>query len=979
MLVVDGLDDDQGTRPGSGLPSIASLLPRRPPESVRVIVTSRGHLELPDDVPEDHPLRLCIRHELEPSEFAAGLARRARQELLDQLHGDHLQADIIGFLTAADGGLTAQDLASLTGQPKYLIESRLGRTWSADDRYNALEEADRVYLFAHETLRDTARSELGAGVSQYRSRIDNWAGDYQARGWPSGSPRFLLRPYGRLLAAEGSAGQLFGLAADRARQDRMLVDTGGDAAALTEIRAAQGLLLAEPELDLARSFVLAFFRDRLTERNTYMPPVLPAVMAQLGYARRAEELARGLVYSASQVQALGELAVVTMATDPPSAQQLLYEAERIALSSESWSRARALRDLSVYMARAGEYDRAEQVARMPRIEEYQAEALAGVALAVAAVDPDWGLRLAAEAAHLASGISDPLWSAPVERLLASVAARTGNASRAEQLALGIDRSWVQAEALRDVSAILAGLGQYDRAEQLAARITDASSRAGALAALIRAVAASDPGRARMLADEAEQAASGPRDYISRADLAAALAAVDPDRARRLAEEAEQLARSAVDPGPRFPLAELAAIFVTADPDRARRLAEEAEQLARNEVHAWPDTQLKELAEALAGTAQCEMAEKVINVITAPEPRAEATKTLAVALARAGERQLAEQLLETIGSNHPSGWTAEKLAVALAKAGEHDDAEQLISTNSGSRARAAGMRRLSGVLARDGQYERAERLARAITRSWHRITAITVLAEELTRAGQYDHAEQVARTLSDPVRLARVLGVLSAALAATAPDRARSLAEEAEQLINTIPAPVTQIASLGNLSMVLAKSDPARAIGISDKAEHLLQAISDLQTRDPLLQDLSRFAAGSGNYSYAEELARTITEPRLLAATLSYLAATLAGSDTARAHSLLADADQIASAIADPSRRTMAILDIAKVMAEHDPADLTQPIRLQACRILVQAVTLGSTWRETLALLAALQPSALPAVGRIIIKQGNGADRNDVSR
>ena len=117
---------------------------------------------------------------------------------------------------------------------------------SADDRYNALEEADRVDLFAHETLRDTARSELGAGVSQYRSRIDNWAGDYQARGWPSSSPRFLLRPYGRLLAAEASADQLFGRAADRARQDRMLVDTGGDAAALTEIRAAQGLLTGRP-------------------------------------------------------------------------------------------------------------------------------------------------------------------------------------------------------------------------------------------------------------------------------------------------------------------------------------------------------------------------------------------------------------------------------------------------------------------------------------------------------------------------------------------------------------------------------------------------------------------------------------------------------------------------------------------------------------------------------------------------------------
>ncbi len=966
VLVVDGLDEDQSTRPGSGLPSIASLLPMRPPESVRVIVTTRGHPELPDDVPEDHPLRHCIRRELEPSQFAAGLARRARQELLDQLHGDQLQIDIIGYLTAADGGLTTRDLASLTSQPQYLIGSQLGRTWRADDRYDALEEADRAYLFAHETLREVARSELGAEVTRYRTRIDSWADDYQARGWPSDSPRYLLRPYGRLLTAEGSADQLFRLATDCARQDRMLVDTGGDAAALAEVYTAQELLLAESEPDLARLFVLAFSRDRLTERNTRLPPVLPAVLAQLGYVSRAEELARSLVYSESRVQALGELAVVMMDADRTRALGLLKEAERIARGRADWSQARALRGLCGYMARAGEYDRAEQLARLPATDQYQAEALAEVALAVAAADPDRARLLADEVAHLASGVSDPLWTAPVERLLASVAARAGDADRGEQLALGIGRSWVQAAALRDVSAILAGSGQYDRAEQLAARITDATSRTGALAALVRAVAKSDPDRARTLANEAEQAASDPRDYTSRAEIAAAIAAVDPDRARRLADEAERLARSAVDPGPRFPLAELAAILVTADPDRARRLADKAEQLARDEAHGWPHTHLKELAEVLAGAGQYEMTEQVINVITAAGPRAEATNALAVALAGAGEQQRAEQLLETVSSNGPTGWTAEKYAVALAKAGELDHAEQLITTISDSRQRAAGMRRISGVLARDGQYDRAERLARKITRPWHRRTAMTVLAEQLTRAGQYDHAEHVARTLNDPATLAHMLGELSAALADSAPGRARSLAEEAEQLIRTIPASGPQAAALGHLGAALAMSDPARARRIADEAEHLLRVITSLEPRESALRALSRAAARCGNYGHAEELARSITDRARLAVALSDLAATLPESHAKQARSLLADAEQIASTITDSGSQATAILDIAKAVAEHDHAYLSQPIRVQACRILAQAVTLGSAWREILEVLAILQPAVLPAVARAVI-------------
>ena len=52
VVVVDGLDEDEaGASPPRGRPSIASLLPRRPPPGARFIITSRPDPGLPDDVP----------------------------------------------------------------------------------------------------------------------------------------------------------------------------------------------------------------------------------------------------------------------------------------------------------------------------------------------------------------------------------------------------------------------------------------------------------------------------------------------------------------------------------------------------------------------------------------------------------------------------------------------------------------------------------------------------------------------------------------------------------------------------------------------------------------------------------------------------------------------------------------------------------------------------------------------------------------
>ena len=246
--MVDGLDEDEaGASPPRGRPSIASLLPRRPPPGVRFIVTSRPDPGLPDDVPSGHPLRTCIPRRLPVSWVAEDLALRAKQELRDLLTGDQTGIDVVGYIAGSGGGLTRSDLSALTGAPPRKLDPVLrgvfGRSLqtraSADSRDAGSDPATRVYLFAHETLRVTAEEQLGGELARYRQGIHDWIGSYAERGWPDSTPGYAVRGYPGLLTATSDAARLSALARDPCRHAFLLRATGSDYAALTEIRTAQ--------------------------------------------------------------------------------------------------------------------------------------------------------------------------------------------------------------------------------------------------------------------------------------------------------------------------------------------------------------------------------------------------------------------------------------------------------------------------------------------------------------------------------------------------------------------------------------------------------------------------------------------------------------------------------------------------------------------------------------------------------------------
>ena len=89
---------------------MASLLPTLVGAHAHVLVASRPYPELPDDVPDGHPLRATSPVELDPFEGAEELADLARQEIDDLTRGDDLElaVDVLGLLTAAAGPLSVR-------------------------------------------------------------------------------------------------------------------------------------------------------------------------------------------------------------------------------------------------------------------------------------------------------------------------------------------------------------------------------------------------------------------------------------------------------------------------------------------------------------------------------------------------------------------------------------------------------------------------------------------------------------------------------------------------------------------------------------------------------------------------------------------------------------------------------------------------------------------------------------------------------
>ncbi|MFI2733272.1 hypothetical protein [Streptomyces sp. NPDC018711] len=357
VLLVDGLDEDRGVTTGPDAHSIAALLPYDLP----VIVAGRLNPPLPADVPGDHPLRdPSIVRILTPSPKARAIRVEAERELKHFLTGGGLPYDLLALVTASGGGLTADDLAELTGDVPYRVRDVLrtgpGRTFAV---------RGEAYLLAHEELASGAREMLGRReLDRWRAVLHSWAEEWRGRGWPDGTPDYLLHGYVAMLREAGDVERMLACALDERRHERLLTETGGIGGALAEVRAAGEAVLEGGERDglVATMLRLGFRRSELTRRNGDVPVELAASWAAAGQVDRAVAMVRGEHRTAT----VGGLCVVAERLlgcgRREEAEALVAEAEGFVLSEASrWERDRMTGFLVPLLLATGALTRAEHL------------------------------------------------------------------------------------------------------------------------------------------------------------------------------------------------------------------------------------------------------------------------------------------------------------------------------------------------------------------------------------------------------------------------------------------------------------------------------------------------------------------------------------------------------------------------------------------------------------------------------------------
>lgn len=788
VLLVDGLDEDRGVTTGPDAHSIAALLPYDLP----VIASGRLNPPLPGDVPDTHPLRdPSIVRLLAPSPEARAIRVEAERELKYLLEDGGLPHDLLGLLVAAGGGLTADDLAELTGEVPYRIRDVLrtgpGRTFAV--------RAGR-YLVAHEELQVRAQEMLGARESaRHRTALHAWADRWRACDWPEETPAYLLDGYFPLLRATGDLTRMVECALDGPRQDRLLAATGGDLAALTEIGTTEAALVDAGVPDFLDFLRLVIVREELTGRSDRIPPTLPWAWAELGRYERAEGLARSIISDDWRAQALVDVArrlhragrredavtLLSAASDAALLCGYLSERERTLetvsrgwahvglhdravetarLLEHPWRRAELLREVSRAWAEAGEDDRALALCRAEEDATARAVLLAAMAEDHAGRgDVEQALRLAEEArpegeilplARIASvlrrdgdgraaGILDRVdalvGASPVLVGVVEALAEAGEYARAVAAAESFDAPDARGWTLCEVVAALVTAGRRDRARELAEAIRDREARGSALREVVAGLA-SDPG----------------------ADEAGGLRA------------AEELARSIEDDGQRE-----RALRTVVEALAEAGAFDRAEALARREA-PYPTLSrdpLGVVVEALARSGDLPRARElapdvpygrggfalVRGVVTASS--VEAGQPGAVA---AAAEVVAEVESRARAESRAGGLNAFLTALALAEEGFADLARELLRgfeygaghgepDEDGDAPIGWQIHLASAVeaLIRLGEFDRACALVRRLNALPSTYAAVATSVRRLAREGLFARAEEVAEVLGDPLR------------------------------------------------------------------------------------------------------------------------------------------------------------------------------------------------------------------------------------
>ena len=987
VLVVDGLDEDRSVIAGPNAHSVAGLLPARPPHGMRVILAGRPNPPVPDDVPDWHPLRDSgIVRELGTSPYASDVKRLSRHELQRLLQGPSDGLNILGILVAARGGLSAQDIAELTGMPLWVVEKTLhgtaGRTFARRANRWAPEIGPEAYLLGHEELQAAAEAYLGEGrLVTFQDRLHAWADAWRVRGWPSTTPEYLIGGYFRLLDSLEDLPRLAECALDLPRHNRMLDVTGGDAAAIAETVTALDRIAAQEVPDLSTALALACHRDQIASRNMAIPASLPTVWAAVGQLSRAKTLAASITTFDARAQALAGVAqALTAAGQHEQATVAAMQAQAAARSiAKNDARAQALAKVTGTLAAAGLYEQAaatameaQAVARSAANHDTLGQALAEAAGALAAAglheqamtfarsitNPSIRKRALARAlaevaktlaeAHLheravaaageaqaaATSLSTPRGQAQTLAEIAAILAAaagleeqvTACAAEAEAIAQSISRPAARAQALAVVGEALAAAGMNEQAQALAGSITNSSAQARILVRVVQNLAASGLGyQAQALANSISNHGTHGQAMV---DVAGTLAGAG------MYEQAYATAQAILSPDWQAQaLAGIARALAAAGlHEQATATATQAEEAARSTTSPFEQGgAMVDVAGTLAGAGMYEQAYATAQAILSPDWQAQALAGIARALAAAG---LHEQATATATQ---AGMTARSI------------------TSDGSREWA--LAQVAGTLAAAGLYEQADIAAKSITRGGARAQALAKVAIALTEIGLHKRAretvaqaEATMRPVTDSYYRAKALADITRALATVGlRERAVITAVQAGKAARTITNSSRRAQMMAEVAETLA------AAGLYEQAQVLTRTITRPDWRAHARAGIVGALATAGQHEEAQKLARSLTHPGARAQGLAHIAGALAAAgQTEQASAAGMQAEVAARSITEPSERGRVLADVTEALVKAGYVDSARRLAAVTCT--------NGTWTTAIKPVLLLAPSAwMPAL------------------
>ncbi|XRQ16188.1 hypothetical protein ACN3XK_36575 [Actinomadura welshii] len=942
ILIVDGLDEDQGVTAGPDAHSIAALLPSAPPADMRIIVASRPHPPIPADVLDDHPLRLSVMvRRLSASRHAEVVRKDAERELKRLLKGTDTERDLLGLLTAAGGGLSAADLAQLTGLQSWEIEDRLhafpSRTFmSRPGRW----QQDTVYMLGHEKLQEQAAHFIGVErLAFYRDRLHHWADEYRAKRWPADTPEYLLRGYFNLLQAAGDSTRLLAHATDPDRHDRMLDLIGGDTSALAEIASTLEIISSKVDPDLIAISRLSVHRARLSARNDDIPANLPGVWAQLGRPGRAEALARSITAPKRRVQALAAVA-------------------REVASNGETIHAKAI------------CDQAERALEEMTDEHDNAHATAVVARAAAhARDQPRAERLLVRAQRSVGSTTNNTRQAHTMIAIARATALISGARRANRIAQAIPTRSERALALLAVATEAADSGDLMMSRKIAQSIKSRSERAQAIAAVARA-----------------EQFSGYQKRAIRSLKTAESVALEIRNPSRRAWTLVSVAHAAADMGRQ---------------KKAEELLQITEQLGRQVgKSADHDAILTATARVTAITKDLGRAERIARLVTSQTRRARAISALASGLASAGYGDQAESrateaeaLARSIGSRSQTVHGLAVLAQATASAGNLDQAEKIALSISDPSQRDRTLTFVAESMAHSGRTERAIRIATSISDNRQHDTAISLIAKAVANAGEGKLAREIAERTRDSTRREKSIATLSkmkAKLIESSPienllalDQAPPSSNVSENVVansstNDLAAteaaalaitdPYEQFKALVTVARMLVESKEIRRaercidrvqntqlrarafLSIADVLHHLAnvsetdrffdraiaiaEGIPRPAYKDRVLLEIAQRLVAAGKLERAEVVARSIT-------TSAHQDPLLSVATAVASTGLPGHAREMISHLPDSREKTKALAAISAAAASADDLELSEDIARSITDSIVQAQALNN--------------------------------------